>query len=355
MQKKIIALAVAALASTAAFAQSNVTIYGIADASVSGTTYLGNAARQTQYGVNSGSLSTSRIGFKGVEDLGNGLKALFVLEYGLGIDGSNGIGYSTTTSAVARQQFVGLTGGFGTAVAGHLQTTGLDFTVAGSALGGSTGLGVAHSGVGLQAAAATHLISALAGGRHSNAVAYISPSFGGVTVAYNHARVSECAGTASAACTGLTGNTDAHGDLLSASYANGPITAGAIYTRVTLDGANNNISEWGLRAGYDFKVVKLQAQYQRAKSQAITTGSDSLWLVSATVPVGAKVGVIAEYAHTSVKSTVAADNVNAATVAATYSLSKRTTAYAGMAARRYNNGIQGTDSNTYVAGLRHSF
>lgn len=353
MQKKIIALAIAGLASTAAFAQTNVTIYGIADASISATSYLGNTAKQTQYGVNSGTLSTSRIGFKGVEDLGNGLKALFVLEYGLGIDGSNGVGYSTTTSAVARQQMVGLTGGFGTAVAGHLQTTGLDFTIAGSALGGSTGLGVAHMNStagagatgGLQANAATHLISALWGGRHSNAVAYISPSFGGVTLAYNHARVTETAGA--------TGNSDKHGDLLSASYANGPITAGAIYTRVTQPdtAANDNIKEWGLRAGYDFGVAKLQGQYQRAKADGVT-GSDSLWLVSATVPVGAKVALIAEYGRTAVKTTAAEDNVAAATVAATYSLSKRTTAYAGVAAKRVQHGV---DQNTYAMGLRHSF
>ena len=348
MQKKIIALAVAALASTAAFAQTNVTIYGIADANLAATTYLGSASNQTQYGVNSGGLSTSRIGFKGVEDLGNGLKALFVLEYGLQIDQPTGIGSNTITSATARQQFVGLTGGFGTAIAGHLQTTGLDFTVAGSALGGSTGLGVAHTGTGLQASANTHLISALAGGRHSNAVAYISPSFGGLTVAYNHARMTETAGT--------TGNTDAHGNLLSLSYANGPISAGAIYTRVTLNGINDNISEWGLRAGYDFGVVKLQGQYQRAKSQALTLGSDSLWLVSASVPVGAKVAVIAEYAHTSRNSTSVSDNVNAATVAATYALSKRTTAYAGMkAVRAQSDAVQGLDTNTYLAGVRHMF
>ena len=360
MQKKIIALAIAGLASTAAFAQTNVTIYGIADASITATSNLGATNGQTGFKVNSGTLSTSRIGFKGVEDLGNGLKALFVLEYGLGIDVSQGIGYNATTpSAYARQQFVGLTGGFGTVVAGHLQTTGLDFTVAGSALGGSTGLGVAHSGAGLQAAAATHLISALQGGRHSNAVAYISPSFGGVTLAYNHARVTEGAGagTGTLVSGGIAGTTDTHGDLLSASYANGPITAGAIYTRVTVDGPNNNINEWGLRAGYDFGVVKLQGQYQRAKSQALptvtTTGNaDSLWLVSATVPVGAKVGVIAEFAHTSVKNSIAEDNVNAATVAATYSLSKRTTAYTGVAAKRVQNS---TDTNTYVLGLRHSF
>lgn len=353
MQKKIIALAIAGLASTAAFAQTNVTIYGIADASITGTTTLGDdaaATGQTVYKVNSGTLSTSRIGFKGVEDLGNGLKALFVLEYGLAIDSNAPIGTSSTTTASARQQFVGLTGGFGTVVAGHLQTTGLDFTVAGSALGGSSSLGAANvvengSG-GLMASAQTHLISSLAGGRHSNAVAYISPSFGGVTVAYNHARVTESANT--------TDTSDTHGDLLSASYANGPITAGAIYTRVTAPGGiNNNISEWGLRGGYDFGVVKLQGTYQRAKQQAVS--ADSKYVLSVSAPIGAKVAVIGEYAHVSVKSTVGADNVNAATLAATYALSKRTTAYAGIVGKRVQGTTIGNDTNTYAVGLRHSF
>jgi predicted porin len=344
MQKKLIALAVAGLASTAAFAQTNVTIYGIADASVSGTTYLGNTGAQTAFKVNSGLLSTSRLGFKGVEDLGNGLKALFTLEYGLAIDTSSPIGTSSLTSAVARQQFVGLTGGFGTAVAGHLQTTGLDFSVAATALGGSTGLGAAYN-----AGGGTLITSA---SRASNAVAYISPTFGGVTVAYNHARAPLATEYAVS-----TTNTDNTANLLSVSYANGPITAGAIYTKYVASQTNlvnDSVKEWGLRAGYDFGVVKLQALYQQQKDEAaaVVGGKDKKWAVSAAVPVGAKVGVIAEYASLTKSSTVAEDNVRVGTVAATYALSKRTTAYAGLVAKRVQNS---TDSNTYAMGLRHSF
>lgn len=361
MQKKIIALAIAGLASTAAFAQTNVTIYGIADASLSATTTLGDdkaALGQTTYRVNSGTLSTSRIGFKGVEDLGNGLKALFTLEYGLALDTSSPIGTSSTSSAVARQQFVGLTGGFGTVIAGHLQTTGLDFTVAGTALGGSTALGATNvletANVGVIASNnARNLVSAQLGGRHSNAVAYVSPSFGGLTVAYNHARVTESANT--------TEVSDTHGDLLSASYANGPITAGAIYTRATDPGATANTSGWGLRGGYDFGVAKLQATYQRAKVQ--NAAADQKFVVSVSAPIGAKFAVIGEYGYLRVKSTGVgvADNVHAATLATTYALSKRTTAYAGIVGRRVTNGLVPTatnpagDTNTYVVGLRHMF
>src|SRR5574343_633103 len=107
MQKKIIALAVAALASSAAFAQSNVTIYGIADV---GYFHMSADGKKPMNNVDSGGLAGSRIGFKGVEDLGNGLKALFTLEYALALDNNSGVGYADTpwSSTVARQQFVGL-------------------------------------------------------------------------------------------------------------------------------------------------------------------------------------------------------------------------------------------------------
>lgn len=352
MQKKLIALAVAGLASTAAFAQTNVTIYGIADMAVLGTTYMGAAGKQTQFAVNSGVLSTSRIGFKGVEDLGNGLKALFVLEYGLNVDDNAGVGgLVTSTSTNGRQQFVGLTGGFGTAVAGRLQTTGLDFSVAATALGGSTGLGAYHN-----AGGGTLITSAT---RANNAVAYISPSFGGVTVAYNHARMTETAATsvAATATTSTGGNTDNTANLLSVSYANGPITAGAIYTKLANSQTNladDSVKEWGLRAGYDFSVVKLQAVYQQQKNEATAAvGKDKKWAVSLSAPIGAKVAVIAEYAALNVASTVAEDNVKVGTLATTYALSKRTTAYAGVVAKRSQ--VLNSDQNTYGLGLRHSF
>ncbi|MFZ1244537.1 MAG: porin, partial [Azonexus sp.] len=289
-----------------------------------------------------------RIGFKGVEDLGNGLKALFTLEYGLAIDDNTGIGTGTN---IARQQFVGLTGGFGTVIAGRLQTTGLDFTVAGSALGGSAPLGatnVATATAGTGLINGTQMITGLYG-RQSNAVAYVSPSFGGVVVAYNHARITEAALS--------TNTTDSHGDLISVGYDNGPISAGAIYTKATMANtlANDNLKEWGLRAGYDFKVVKLQATYQQAKSDDTATyvGKDKKWVVSATVPIGAKLAVIGEFASLSVDSTAANDDVKVGTLATTYALSKRTTAYAAFVAKRSQD--LNADTNTYALGLRHAF
>src|SRR5574343_1919570 len=111
MQKKIIALAIAGLASTAAFAQSNVTIYGRMDlgAAYRGGDSGGAAAAPGKYEIASGVGAGSRIGFKGVEDLGNGLKAVFQSEFGIGIDQAGSS--SSAASWSNRNSYVGLAGG----------------------------------------------------------------------------------------------------------------------------------------------------------------------------------------------------------------------------------------------------
>lgn len=114
MQKKLIALAIAGLTSTAAFAQTNVTIYGVMDASIDlidegdgpGTT----GRNETQINSNS-----SRLGMKGTEDLGNGLKANFQIETSIGADG-------TATAMNSRNTYVGLSGNFGEVRVGRHDT-----------------------------------------------------------------------------------------------------------------------------------------------------------------------------------------------------------------------------------------
>jgi predicted porin len=165
MQKKLIALAVAGLASSAAFAQTNVTVYGIADGSfdyvwqsgsqerkdlttqnysaigvpttfTSTTSQQGNNVDNTRVQANS-----SYIGFKGSEDLGNGLKAIF--QYEMGLDFTSGSG----ALAATRDSFVGLShAGAGTIVLGNLTgpTRALGATL--DVFPGATGIG-ANSGL----------------------------------------------------------------------------------------------------------------------------------------------------------------------------------------------------------------
>ena len=128
MQKKIIALAVAGL-STAAFAQTNVTIYGVADVSVQGDHVSQSLARTSKPSGGAFNLksNSSLIGFKGTEDLGNGLKGLFQMEYNVGLTGASG-GATSTNSTVGdaqwalRDSYVGMNSKYGTVLGGYLST-----------------------------------------------------------------------------------------------------------------------------------------------------------------------------------------------------------------------------------------
>ncbi|HKO89157.1 MAG TPA: porin, partial [Burkholderiales bacterium] len=116
MQKKLLAAAMAAaFVSPTAFAQgSNVTIYGLLQPSVdfidtgdeSGTSVQGN---------------TSRIGFSGTEDLGNGLKAIFQIETLVNLN-TQGEGSSQDSLLGTRDSWVGLSGAFGSFTLGNHQT-----------------------------------------------------------------------------------------------------------------------------------------------------------------------------------------------------------------------------------------
>ena len=155
MQKKIIAVAVAGL-STAAFAQTNVTIYGVADVSGQGfamssnkalpASDTGSAASGNVFSVQSNS---SLIGFKGTEDLGNGLKALFQAETTLNLTGSasgttgGGLAVNTGNSVFAgmRDTFVGMNSKYGTVMAGYLSTPYRSSLTSFDVMPGATGSG----------------------------------------------------------------------------------------------------------------------------------------------------------------------------------------------------------------------
>jgi general bacterial porin, GBP family len=362
MQKKIIALAIAGLASTAAFAQSNVTIYGIADVGVAQVRANGNL---TSTQVVSGGLSTSRIGFKGVEDLGNGLKALFVLEYRLSLDENQTIGgnanASPSASGPARQQLVGLTGGFGTVAAGRLQTTAYDWQGKYQTLS-ATAFDVhnAMTKTGFR-------INLVNDSRANNAVAYISPSFGGVTVALNHSFAAEQASSSTANNLSAT--------LVGVYYDNGPLSVGFVGEKLQGGGLSEAVerTDLALGASYDFKVVKLTGAYQTTKNNASTaTGDaakfDTVYSLGAQVPVSAKGAVHVLWAQSNYKSnTLLADNNGKGlSVAYTHALSKRTTVYGGYgyldnsgSGTTYSFGgtptAAGGSSNIIAAGVRHTF
>ena len=82
MKRTLLALAALATAAGASAQSSNVTLFGVADVSVA---HISTTDKSVS-GLANGGNSISRLGFRGVEDLGNGLKAGFWLEGGLNVD-----------------------------------------------------------------------------------------------------------------------------------------------------------------------------------------------------------------------------------------------------------------------------
>lgn len=379
MQKKLIALAIAGLVSAPAFAQSNVTIYGVADAGLAAGSHGDTDFR----GVLSGVLSGSRIGFKGSEDLGNGLKGVFVLEQGFDI--GNGIAspavgtasgatagpeYGSTNdttdgdSVFSRQAYVGLSGAFGTVSLGRQYAPGYFFNY-------DAVLGAYISPQSILSNNAGMTITPNSAARWDNSVAYTG-SFSGLTVrGIWAARGNEL--TRSGAVTPAVAGTspsydDAYG--LSADYANGPLAVGAVYQLSkgnSFTGNSSKQKEWGVGGSYDFGIVKLAASYQDAESLANTNNNDAdLWQVGVIVPVGAAGNVHLAYGE------VDYDNANKAgaesyTLAYTHAVSKRTTAYAGWNRTTNDSNASkfglvptvstntGDDSDVFTVGVRHTF
>lgn len=121
MNKQLLAAAMAAAACASASAQTNVQVYGLMDL---GLEHISNASASgggvTR--VSTGGSNNSRFGFRGTEDLGNGLKAVFNLEGGILADTGASDG-----ALFRRQANVGLEGSFGRVILGRSYTTVYDF------------------------------------------------------------------------------------------------------------------------------------------------------------------------------------------------------------------------------------
>ena len=327
MQKKLIALAVAAVVSAPAFA--DVTPYGIVDGAIANVSGDG---QKSQLLALSGGGSTSRLGVKVTEDLGDGLTAVGVLEYGLDTEtnqagtavtatsatsnvASGTANPSTASNLAARQQMLALTGSFGTVATGYLQTTGYDFEGKFDPLAGSSASPLQSMNKGL-------LIGTVAGAaRAQRALAYISPDvIPGLNFAVNYSTA--LSGTGNLASASANADANVTAALASVNYATGPLAVSVVYA-----GKNNpttaNVNEVAVGGSFDFGVAKLLATYQKNTDALGAVASAAS--VSGVVPVGGD-AVAVSYARN------ATDTANAGgsgyTVGYLHTLSKTTTVYA---------------------------
>ena len=367
MQKKLIALAVAGLVSAPVFAQSNVSIYGVADAYMG----FGSHGDNDFAGVDQGGLSGSRIGFRGTEDLGNGLKAVFTLEQGISIDTGTGMG------SQSRQSFVGLAGAFGVVTLGRQYAPGWDFQY--DAFAGSI-----VSPQYLLSSGVDSSISPAGTTRWDNSVAY-NGMFSGLKVRaiYSMAAGEDTAGASAGTVTTTpphVGNwadpsdDDAMG--LGLEYANGPLKVGAVYQMLQTASnaaAADDQTEWLLGGSYDFGAATLALSYQDAESLGRMKGEDAkLWQLGVIVPVGAAGNVHLGYGEVKADNVVGSNSAKSKSysLAYTHALSKRTTAYTGYNRTDNDTGLAlgpiadldktglrngGENSDLFVVGVRHTF
>jgi len=358
MKKSLISIAILGALSNVAMAQSNVVMYGIVDAGL--TSERGGAAGN-KTAVQSGVASASRIGFKGTEDLGSGLSAIFKLEAGVKID--DGTLDNGNNRLFNREAYVGLS----SKTAGTL-TIGRQYTPYYETLrdvADPFAMGYAGTAKNLFPVAGNMT-------RADNGVVYKTPSLYGFSAAASYS-LGETAGD-SAAQRQLGA---------SIGYTNGPLNVAVAYNNRNNDTATvktNNIGHNSLiAANYDFKVVKVFAAYGQDKGQnsaplanttnpfgytvAPVASQDSAdALVGVTVPAGNGV-VMASYIRKNDKE-VANNDASQWGVGYSYNLSKRTSAYLAYAKIKNKNGAAytvgnntevGSGDKAFNIGVKHSF
>ncbi len=373
MKKNLIALAVFGAFSGAALAQSNVTLYGIIDV---GYGYVDPSAGNipSTKGIQSGIQSGNRWGIRGSEALSPNLNAVFTIEGGFNLDtGTLGQGSAactgtpiTATNSVAcsgavqsrifgRQAWGGLSGGFGTLVAGRVATfssgTG-SFDMVGTIDPFGTGFG----GYGGWIASSANAL------RLDNSVLYQSPTFGGFKFGAGYsfnASGAEVAGSGNNLDIWFTG----------AQFAAGPFFAAITYDKFDIPGASSDQSNLTLGATFDLKFLKLHAGYSKEDDQrvfnvlGITSGADAdSFMAGVTVPLfgGSLFGSWQKYDGDRVSLTPTTFDERDAKVYGigyTYPLSRRTNIYAAFARNNAEESINNTalDRKQYAIGMRHLF
>lgn len=321
------------LSACAASAQSSVTIYGIVDAAFERAT---NGAGVGVSRLVSGQGSTSRLGFRGTEDLGGGLRAIFNLEMQLNTD--TGLGSATGGGLqFNRQSWVGLAGNWGQV------TFGRQFRPEARAV-----FGMDPFDAGSVASPPNTYANTIF--RADNAVIYETPRMAGFV-----GRVMYAFGENSG---GVSGALDDLGGSL--QYYNGPIYVAYAYDSRRNATANDR-RKWNTIGGsYDFGVAKLYGAYRTRKESVAALDERNYWL-GVGVPIGAL----------TLQGTVGGVNDRTAlnrdargwSVGAEYLLSKRTDVYFRYANLRndngatfgLDNGVNGPQPKSFVTGLRHRF
>lgn len=350
MKKSLLALAVLSAITGSAAAQTNVTVYGLVDVGIIHESKRpGGGGNSLELG--SGIQSGSRLGFRGTEDLGGGLSAIFTIENGFQADtgtaGQGGLLWG-------RQAWVGLQGGFGAIKFGR-QYTPVDVW-----------LGQIDPFANLTVGKVSNLLVREYAARSDNAIVYNSPVIGGFSgdVIYGFGeRVGD-----------TSDNRFVGGSI---GYSAGPLVTRLMYQKRSaapgIPAAGGaaavapvpELEHVVLGAKYDLKfmaVSGLYAQTEQTSFAGATLVDANDASLGVSVPVGAGT-VLASYTHRDDRTAADAD-VNMVALGYNHSLSKRTNLYATYSYLKNRRGTAytvggatepGAGARAVAIGLRHLF
>jgi predicted porin len=388
MKKSLLALAVTGAFAGAAQAQSSVTVYGVYDGGYAytnkeETAVNGSRTNNAVSGFAGGQQASSRIGFRGAEDLGKGLSAVFNLEVGI----TPGNGALTVDSAAStpvgqqsthvRTSVVGISNkGFGTVTVGR-QLTAMHTIIAGAVNTANNMAGdITYSDVTGTSQHTTALRIHSLATRMSNSVAYRSDSFSGLrlNLDYSADNVTGAVNPASPTNAALTGAQIGNmGAMLDYTYGPFRAMAGTHTVKSNTNvgtGTAGTVTKTNIQAVgavYSAKGLVANATWAQNKTDNDSTGarisSVNAWKLGVSYAVTPQITPYVQYGQGVSKLTTAApqnqDN-DGYQVGATYALSKRSSLYAA-----YGNQTakitQGTNTNLKTEikelgiGLVHTF
>ena len=363
VKKSMVAIAVLTSAGWAC-AQSSVTMFGIVDTDLAHGS--GNTSSKTQI-TNSGS-NSSRLGFRGTEDLGGGLSASFWLEAGINTD--NGTGTATNSNnqtappaAAAGQQGLTFNRRATVSIAGTWGEVrlGRDYTPQFWSLTAFDPFGTNGVGTGQNVSSS---ITGVTGIRASNTISYFLPgNLGGFYGWVQHYRGENSSNVAN--------SRDGNGSGVRIGYASGPFNVALALSRTQYlagDVQQNNIA-----GSWDFGVAKLMGQYSSDRNDGLAGGSKGTgYLLGGLIPVGVgevRLALSRYETDQVVAGTLDHPATRKYAMGYAHNLSKRTQLYATYArisnsgyaaatvspALNGSTGVGGGSSSGYDIGVRHSF
>ncbi|WP_374487664.1 porin [Zoogloea sp.] len=376
ISKTLVAVAVLSVFAASAHAEDQVTIFGTADAGYRWSGKNVNPTIGDQSRIDSGTSIPSRLGFQGGENLGNGLRASFVLEAAVDVTGG---GQLLGGGGFSRQAFVALGGPLGKVAVGRQYTPGYLLTSEVDPFGSVT--------------TGQYNNVYLTEYRWDNQLTYFSPELDGAS--FSLAYTLNGYGQESVGNKGTGAVGDVEGISFVPQYRKGPLLVGAHLQQLSsstngLDSSGKALATaydgqkvrvFDLGGTYDLGIVKLAAAYGTRRADradfspdtGASAGKDTRqWLLGATLPVGERGKILASYVHRQTALASGSGTARAGQWAAgyEYALSRRTALYAVLAST--NNNAVGRDAGfissvgagynagdgyqrSFVSGIRHSF